>query len=114
MTPPAIRWPTPAHALPDDTTAALVASALAYHGEHPSHGPGEFAECAEDGPSGYSWVTGDAAGWLASTPAFPAWCAMGAAAGNVEDFDHEWPADEAAIASAELEAACFVFAEVTR
>lgn len=100
-----IAWPTPAHALPADVARALVASALAYGGTS----PGEFAECAKDAPGGRSWVTGNASGWLAPLPAFPAWRDAGDAAGNVADYYEEWPADEAAIASAELEAACFVF-----
>lgn len=100
-----INWPGDAFALPADVTRALVASALAYRGQS----SGRWAECAPDAPGGSSWVTGDADGWLAPLPAFRAWCRAGRNAGNVEAFYSEWPADEAAIASAELEAACYVF-----
>lgn len=119
-------YPDPDYTIPPEIVDALAASARAWITEHGDEyasdldvSPGEWAECStfqRPGDSPRSIITGEQAGWMHSLPCCLSWM-HDAFVANVPDelySSPSWPPAAAAIAGAELEAACFVFDAVRK
>jgi hypothetical protein len=119
-------YPNPDYTIPPEIVDALAASARAWITERGDEyasdfdvSPGEWAECSRFHPPGDHprlIVTGGQTGWMHSLPCCLSWMQAAFAANTPEELysSPSWPPAEAAIAGAEIEAACFVFDAVRK
>lgn len=120
-------YPNPDYTIPPEIVDALAASARAWITERGDEyardldvSSGEWAECSP----GFHWgdpsfrqiITGHRTGWMHSLPCCLSWMRAAFVANVPEELysGPSWPPAEAAIAGAELEAACFVFDAVRK